>query len=147
MGNGSNALCEKTLRRRKRGNNKMKELKHYLLTNRNTIIFHEDPEEMKYGAPHNFTVHSTEKVKSNSPQPFLEAIHFQEGPVKECGINGVTEEDLIAMVICRLQYFQLTEYSCRENSTAIRRLEEALYWLGEHTRDRERRGVEGTSAK
>ena len=122
----------------------MKELKHYLLTNRNTIIFHEETQEMKFNAPHSFMVWTAgdeERAK------VLANIHFQEGPVKECGINGVTEEDLIAMVICRLQYFQLTEYSCRENSTAIRRLEEALYWLGERTRDRERRGVEGTSAK
>lgn len=122
----------------------MKELKHYLLTNRNTIIFHEDPEEMKYGAPHHFVVQPS--LLKAGEECFRQHIDFQEGPVKECGINGVTEEDLIAMVICRLQYFQLTEYSCRENSTAIRRLEEALYWLGERTRDRERR-VEGTSAK
>lgn len=123
----------------------MKNLKHYLYSSRHREIFHEDPKEMKYGAPHHFVVQPS--LSKAGEEYFCQHIDFQEGPVKECGINGVTEEDLIAMVICRLQYFQLTEYSCRENSTAIRRLEEALYWLGERTRDRERRGVEGTSEK
>ena len=33
-------------------------------------------------------------------------INFQEGPVKESGINGCHNEDLLAIVIDRLQYFQ-----------------------------------------
>lgn len=74
-------------------------------------------------------------------------MHFQEGPIKENGVNGVCNEDLIAMVICRLEHFQKSEYSCRENAVAITKLEEALLWLRKRTMGREQRGVEGTSIK
>lgn len=77
----------------------------------------------------------------------LQEIHFQEGPIKECGINGVANEDLIAMVICRLQCFQRSGHACRENEMAIEKLEESLMWLGKRTKGREKRGVEGTSIK
>ena len=125
----------------------MKELKHDLLTSKYTKVFHEEAEDMKYGAPHNFTVHSMETVAEGKPQPFLEAIHFQEGPIKECGVNGVCNEDLIAMVICRLEHFQKTEFNCRENAVAITKLEEAMLWLRKRTMGREQRGVEGTHEK
>lgn len=125
----------------------MKELKHDLLTSKYTKVFHENAEDMKYGAPHSFTVHSMETVKDGVPQPFLESIHFQEGPIKECGVNGVCNEDLIAMVICRLEHFQKTDFNCRENALAITKLEEALLWLRKRTMARENRGVEGTHIK
>lgn len=35
--------------------------------------------------------------------------------------------------------------ACRENAIAITKLDEALMWLGKRTKDREKRGVEGTS--
>lgn len=72
-------------------------------------------------------------------------IDFQEGPIKDNGVNGVNNEDLIAMVICRLEHFQKSEYACRDNAIAITKLEEALLWLRKRTIGRENRGVEGTS--
>jgi hypothetical protein len=56
-------------------------------------------------------------------------------------------EDLIAMVITRLQHFNQTDFACRENSMAITKLEEALLWLRKRTIGRENRGVEGTHEK
>lgn len=73
-------------------------------------------------------------------------IHFQEGPIKECGVNGVCNEDLINMVIDRLEHFQNSDFKCRENALAITALEEALLWLRKRTMGREQRGVEGTHA-
>ena len=49
--------------------------------------------------------------------------------IKECGVNGVNNEDLINMVIERLEHFQRSEYACRENAIAITKLEEALLLL------------------
>lgn len=72
-------------------------------------------------------------------------IHFQEGPIKECGVNGVCIEDLLVMVIRRLEGFQNSEFKCRENACAITKLEEALLWLRKRTMGRENRGVEGTN--
>ena len=74
-------------------------------------------------------------------------IEFQNGPVKEVGINGITQEALIAVVIDRLRCFQSGSYACRENAIALTKLEEAMMWLQKRTMDRVRRGVEGTHAK
>ena len=73
-------------------------------------------------------------------------IHFQKGPVKEAGVNGVSDEALFAILIDRLQGFQKGQYSCRENAVALTHLETALLWLQHRTRARQARGVEGTSA-
>jgi hypothetical protein len=132
----------------------MKKLQHDLLTSKYTEVFHEDENDMKYNAPHNFRVvqsipkneeclGNTEYVEPRT----LATIHFQEGPIKECGVNGVCNEDLIAMVITRLEGFQNSEFRCRENALAITALEEALLWLRKRTMGREKRGVEGTHAK
>ena len=70
---------------------------------------------------------------------------FQDGPIKENGVNGVMNEDLIAIVIDRMRGFQSGDFKCRENALALTKLEEALMWLRKRTDDREARGVEGTS--
>lgn len=74
-------------------------------------------------------------------------IDFQKGPIKENGVNGCHNEDLIAIVIDRLQCLNQGDFACRENSIAITKLEEALMWLRKRTDDRVKRGVEGTSNK
>lgn len=72
-------------------------------------------------------------------------IKFQKGPVKENGVNGCFQEDLIAIVIDRLQCFQAGDFACRENALALTKLEECLHWLNSRTVDRQVRGVEGTN--
>lgn len=74
----------------------------------------------------------------------LVEVNFQKGPILENGVNGCCNEDLIAMVIDRLESFQNSPYKCRENALALTKLEEALHWLRHRTDARERRGVEGT---
>ena len=74
-------------------------------------------------------------------------IKFQKGPVKEAGINGCHQEDLLAIVIHRLQCFQSSEFACRENALALTKIEEAMHWLNHRTTDRKARGIEGTSTK
>ena len=125
----------------------MKKLEHDLLTSKYTVVLHEAPEKMNYNAPHNFEVLTTlsDARKDLSTAPYLlQKIHFQEGPVKECGVNGVMNEDLIAMVITRLEHFQKSQFACRENALAITKLEEALLWLRKRTMGREKKGIVGT---
>ena len=74
-------------------------------------------------------------------------VKFQKGPVKENGINGCHQEDLLTIVIDRLESFQEGEFRCRENALAITKIQEALHWLNHRTEDRQKRGVEGTSQK
>jgi hypothetical protein len=120
----------------------MKELKHSLLTNKYTSVLYE--EDFKFNAPHDFLVVKSEDFNNLLFSDIIGNIHFQEGPIKEAGVNGLMNEDLIAMVICRLEHFNQSEFRCRENSMAITKLEEALLWLRKRTMGREERGVEGT---
>lgn len=147
----------------------MRELKRDLLTNKYTKVFCEDKSEQTYYAPHNFVVKKansdmtcandkcvyeycpykdktkcTEFVCKEEDSDVLCRIHFQEGAIKECGVNGVCNEDLLNMVLERLEGFQNSEFKCRENALAITAIEEALLWLRKRTMAREQRGVEGT---
>ncbi len=72
---------------------------------------------------------------------------FQNGPIGEVGVNGVTHETLLAVLIDRMRCFQAGPYACRENAIALTHLEEALMWLQRRTVARIKRGVEGTHEK
>jgi hypothetical protein len=72
---------------------------------------------------------------------------FQNGPIKEFGVNGVTHEVLLAILIDRLRSFQAGPYACEANEEALSHLNDALNWLQVRTRKRIARGVEGTHAK
>lgn len=76
-----------------------------------------------------------------------DVILFQNGPIKESGVNGVTGEALLAILIDRLRGFQSGPYACRENQNQLDHLEKALYWAQNRTRQRIARGVEGTHEK
>lgn len=91
------------------------------------------------GASH---VYRVEHGNSAGCGPLLE-ISFQNGPIAEHGVNGVTQEILLAVVIDRLRSFQSGPFSSRENALALTKCEEALHWLQQRTLDRMRRGVEG----
>jgi len=71
-------------------------------------------------------------------------ISFQNGPINEVGVNGLTHEALIAILLDRMRSFQSGPYSCRENALALTKLEEAQHWLLHRTQARMARGVEGT---
>ncbi len=70
-------------------------------------------------------------------------VHFQNGPIQEAGVNGVTQEALIGVAIHRLRCFEAGEFACAENAAALGHLEQALVYLNARTADRRRRGVEG----
>lgn len=93
------------------------------------------------GASH---VYRVEYTATAGGEP-LATIEFQNGPIAENGINGVTQEILLAIVIDRLRSFQSGPFSSRENALALTKCEEALHWLQQRTLDRMRRGVEGRS--
>ena len=96
-------------------------------------------DDTEFNANHIYLVKAVDDPVHN-----LTEVQFQKGPIKENGVNGCMNEDLIAMVIDRLEGFQNSPFMCRENALAIQKLEEALLWLRKRTMDREARGVEGT---
>lgn len=93
-------------------------------------------------ACHHYEVTGFEEAEQDSGTL---SIHFQNGPIKEHGVNGITQEVLITICIDRLRSFQAGQYKCRENAIALTHLEDALMWLQKRTRDRMARGVEGTN--
>lgn len=72
-------------------------------------------------------------------------VAFQNGPIREKGVNGITNEDLLAIVIDRLAGFQAGKFACRENAIASQKVQEAFFWLANRTALRKARGVEGTN--
>lgn len=71
-------------------------------------------------------------------------ILFQNGPINEVGVNGLTHEALLAIVADRLRSFQKGPFACKANACALTHIEEAQHWLQQRTIERMRRGVEGT---
>lgn len=74
-------------------------------------------------------------------------IEFQNGPINEFGVNGLTHEILLAIVADRLRCFNKGPFASRENALALTKVEEAMHWLQQRTLERMRRGVEGTHQK
>jgi len=91
------------------------------------------------GACHKYQVY-----KESEPQTPLCYIAFQEGPIKEAGINGAQNEDLIKICMDRIAGFQSGKFSCPENAEALKYLTQALDALSMRTKARESQGVEGT---
>lgn len=76
------------------------------------------------------------------------SIEWQEGPTKDeegfdIAPNGAFVETIIFAALQRLEAFQTTRFSCRENALAITKLEEAIHWMNSRTMKRISRGVEG----
>lgn len=69
-------------------------------------------------------------------------IQFQHGPVKVHGVNGITSEALLAILIHRTKILN-NNFPCEENKRAITYMENALALFEQRTRDRQQRGVEG----
>lgn len=71
-------------------------------------------------------------------------IVFQNGAIKDAGMNGVTVEALLAIAAHRLQCFQEGPYPAQENATALSNINNAIRALQQRTLKRIARGVEGT---
>jgi len=101
-------------------------------------------------ACHHYTIHADDSIDPSVTKPGVtvhQSISFQNGPIQEVGVNGVSNEALLAIVEDRLLGFQSGEYACRENAVALTKIQEAMMWLQKRTLDRIRRGVEGTNQK
>lgn len=93
------------------------------------------------GANHNYQVSGYHAIDADETAV---VIRFQNGPIAEAGVNGLTQEVLLAILCDRLRSFQRSPYACRENALALTKLEEAQHWLQHRTKERMVRGVEGT---
>lgn len=123
----------------------MRELTAHKVNGLNDGLRIEVLDEMGPGsANHVYEITSGEPRRADQPPAVTLPVRFQNGPIGEVGVNGISNEALIAIVIDRLQGFQNGQYSCRENALALTKLEEAMHWMLHRTRERTARGVEGT---
>ena len=86
---------------------------------------------------------STQNTKPDGDDRVLGQIEFQNGGIQDVGVNGVSNEALLAVVLDRLEAFQRGAFSCPENAGAVGHLYGALACLHQRTLKRVERGVEG----
>jgi len=81
---------------------------------------------------------------ANPKFPYLARIKFQDGPIKQYGVNGIQVEDLLALCYTRLA---LVSWPSRDPQTeqAMLRLTEARMWLNLRREMRQKQQVEGTN--
>lgn len=94
---------------------------------------------------HDYQVIVFEKGKTGYASP---VIKFQNGPVKEVGVNGIQNIDLIDILIDRMIYLQTFEngkYASFDNDCMLTRLREFRTLDLARTSARKKRDVEGTS--
>lgn len=106
----------------------------------------------KGGACHRYEVTGFDSSTniSNEDKPYTVqklTVLFQNGPINEFGVNGVTHEALLAIVIDRLRSFNQSPFQSADNFSALECCKLALTHLQNRTRARIARGVEGTHEK
>lgn len=103
------------------------------------------------GASHLYSITGFNS-KTNPSDPFVawydkpaqnSTVLFQNGPIAEVGVNGVTHEALLAILIDRLEAFQRGPFASAYNESALGALQLAQMALQSRTRQRMARGVEG----
>lgn len=99
------------------------------------------------GANHVYVIRGANLARNealrNAPLVDGERIVFQCGGIPDNGVNGITNEALLAIVIDRLECFQAGPFPSQDNATALQNAREALRALQKRTMARIRRGVEG----
>lgn len=94
------------------------------------------------GAHHVYEIDGFTRQVGVDEKPLVLA--FQNGPIAEAGVNGITHEVLLAIVADRLRCFQGGPFANPYNAEALAHIEAAQDALQRRTRERMARGVEGT---
>lgn len=117
------------------------------MSNTLETVFHTTPETHASASGHwdRSEIHRVGKgaitAGASGDSPYL-SIQFQNGPVKEHGVNGVQLTGVLK--ICLARYKMLNRsFPCRENALAITNLQQAIFWDLERTEKRTIQGVEG----
>ncbi|HWD37462.1 MAG TPA: hypothetical protein VG944_01320 [Fimbriimonas sp.] len=79
-------------------------------------------------------------------RPFIRVV-FQSGFPKDVGINGCRVEDVVQLVIDRLEEYQQGPLECEENSQALQGLYFAVQAMEDRRRRREEQGVLNTMSR
>lgn len=85
---------------------------------------------------------TTYSLRSFKPEGPVQEVTFYKLNEDGSSQHGTTLEAVLEVCVERLQELN-GRFSCRENALAITKMQEALMWLNERTRERKARGVEG----
>lgn len=96
------------------------------------------------GAHHVYMVKKAPEPGDKKNGDVMAMILFQKGALKVEGLNGIFIEDLLAIVIDRLQCFQAGDFRCDENEFALCSILVAQAYLKARTLRREAKGILGT---
>ncbi|CAM1374371.1 Protein of unknown function [Tenacibaculum litopenaei] len=91
---------------------------------------------------HRYELEGFESNLANQQIQFIEKVPTTEGDQLVTRYDGTTNEEVLKMLINRMNYLQ-GKFPCRENAIVITKLQEGLMWLEKRTEDREKRNVEG----
>lgn len=83
------------------------------------------------------------QIRNPKTGEVLGEVNFQNGNVTENGVNGVTNEALLLILIDRMDGFSKGPFPSRPNAVAKTYAETSLLWLDYRTAERRARGVEG----
>ena len=111
------------------------------------LVIRVNDEPGQGNACHSYTIYADDSIEPSVTKPGVtvhQTIAFQNGPINEAGVSGVSNESLLAVVEDRLLGFQSGQYACRDNAIALTHVQSAMMWLQKRTRERMARGVEGT---
>lgn len=76
----------------------------------------------------------------------LDMLLFQQGPIPQYGVNGTTNEAVLATLIHRTEHLD-AQFPCEENKVALEHMRAALRSFESRTAKRIARGVEGIEVK
>lgn len=106
------------------------------------------------GAHHRYLISGFDTTSNPSnplaelPMPMAcyhgQEVLFQNGPIGAAGVNGITHEALLAILIDRLECFQAGAFHSYYNEQALAALRTAQEALHARTKERMARNVEGT---
>lgn len=109
----------------------MEKLKNFMVDQNMTYVLGGN----KSGDETNPTNHDFEIYRATDNK-LVGSLHFQQGMLEEEGVNGVLNEDLLLILIDRIESFQRSKLACRENENALGKLYEALMWLNKRNNRR-----------
>ena len=98
------------------------------------------------GAETGYFIHDPQWIEK-APTGFYCTINFQSGPPDQVGINGLTLEALLAVIIHNLAGLQAGPLACNEYYHARKHASMALECLHARTRERIHNGVEGQATR
>lgn len=112
------------------------------------LSFEHGPLNTVTSAPHRYVVEGfnagTNPEYADGESQNECVILFQNGVVPEVGVNGVTNEIIVDILIHRLEGFQSGKFACPENERALEGLRAAKQAFLDRTQGRQQRQVEGT---